>query len=94
MRAQQVDNVHVSQAARRILAGLPTSSQAISLSPYLDANLFAYDDKLITPALRLRTYSEQALKFVSQAHPNACRFKVGFRCDITPCACQVLNAKC
>ena len=31
-----------------------------------DARLFAYDEKLIAPDMRPRTYSEQALKFVSQ----------------------------
>lgn len=73
------DGLHVCllQAARRILGSLPTSSQGVCLSPYLDARLFAYDEKLIAPDMRPRTYSEQALKFVSQAHPNACRFKVG-----------------
>ena len=35
-----------------------------------------YDERLIEADLRLRTYSEQALKFTSLAHPNACRFKV------------------
>lgn len=72
--------VYLCQAARRILAGIPTSSQAASLSPYLDAHLFAYDERLITPALRLRTYNEQPLKFVSQRHPSNCRFKVGTCC--------------
>ena len=72
--------VYPCQAARRILAGIPTSSQAMSLSPYLDAHLFAYDERLITPALRLRTYNEQPLKFVSQRHPSICRFKVGTCC--------------
>jgi hypothetical protein len=66
------------QAARRILGSLPTSSQSLCTSPYLDARLFAYDEKLIAPDMRPRTHSEQALKFVSQAHPKACRFKVGF----------------
>lgn len=80
MAANFCDALHVCllQAARRILGSLPTSSQGVCLSPYLDARLFAYDEKLIAPDMRPRTYSEQALKFVSQAHPNACRFKVGF----------------
>ena len=79
--------VYLCQAARRILAGIPTSSQAVSLSPYLDAHLFGYDERLITPALRLRTYNEQPLKFVSQRHPSICRFKVGTRC-VGPCQTQ------
>ncbi|CAL5221239.1 g3393 [Coccomyxa viridis] len=64
------------QAAKRLMAGIPTSSHRLSLSPYLDAKLFMYDERLIEADLRLRTYSEQALKFTSLAHPKACRFKV------------------
>ena len=64
------------QAAKRLMAGIPTSSHRLSLSPYLDAKLFMYDEGLIEADLRLRTYSEQALKFTSLAHPKACRFKV------------------
>lgn len=68
--------VQCVQAAKRLMAGIPTSSHRLSLSPYLDAKLFMYDERLIEADLRLRTYSEQALKFTSLAHPNACRFKV------------------
>ena len=64
------------QAAKRLMAGIPTSSYRLCMSPYLDAKLFMYDERLIEPDLRLRTYSEQALKFTSLAHPTACRFKV------------------
>ena len=66
---------------RRLLANLPTTAQALCPSPFLDANLFLYDDKLISPVLRMRAYVEQPLKFSSRAHPAACRFKVG----VTPC---------
>lgn len=75
-------NVQSMQAAKRLMAGIPTSSNRLSLSPYLDAKLFMYDERLIEPDLRLRTYSEQALKFTSLAHPNACRFKVCTCCYV------------
>ena len=66
----------VSQIVRRLLANLPTTAQALCPSPFLDANLFVYDDKLISPVLRMRAYVEQPLKFSSRTHPAACRFKV------------------
>ncbi|CAL8468423.1 g7963 [Coccomyxa elongata] len=65
-----------SQVVRRILANVPATAQALCTSPFLDANLFSYDDKLISATLRMRGYTEQPLKFVSRAYPAASRFKV------------------
>ncbi|EIE19430.1 hypothetical protein COCSUDRAFT_48944 [Coccomyxa subellipsoidea C-169] len=64
-----------SQVVRRILANVPATAQALCTSPFLDANLFSYDDKLISATLKMRGYTEQPLKFVSRAHPAASRFK-------------------
>ncbi len=64
------------QVVRRILANVPATAQALCTSPFLDANLFSYDDKLISTTLKMRGYTEQPLKFVSRAHPAASRFKV------------------
>ena len=61
---------------RRILANVPATAQALCTSPFLDADLFSYDDKLISATLRMRGYTEQPLKFVSRAHPATSRFKV------------------
>ena len=69
-----------AQMVRRVLANLPAMAQALSPSPFLDYNLFSYDDKLISPVLRMRAYSEQPLKFSSRAHPNGYRFKVTSQC--------------
>ena len=68
------------QMIRRLLANLPAMAQALSPSPFLDHNLFSYDDKLISPVLRMRAYSEQPLKFSSRAHPSGYRFKVSHCC--------------
>ena len=69
-----------AQMVRRVLANLPAMAQALSPSPFLDYNLFSYDDKLISPVLRMRAYSEQPLKFSSRAHPTGYRFKVTHHC--------------
>ena len=61
-----------------MLAGVPTAAQALCASPYLDAHLFAFDDKLISAVQRPRPYSEQPLKFVSRAFPERSRFKARF----------------
>lgn len=65
---------------KRVLAGVPTTAQALCASPYLDAHLFAFDDKLISAVQRPRPYSEQPLKFVSREFPERSRFKVRSAC--------------
>ncbi|CAL8469979.1 g9521 [Coccomyxa elongata] len=35
-----------SQVVRRILANVPATAQALCMSPFLDANLFSYNDSL------------------------------------------------
>ncbi len=73
-----------AQAVRRMLAGLPATAQALCASPYLDAHLFAFDDKLITAAQRPRPYSEQPLKFASRAFPEHSRFKARCCASVAP----------
>ena len=65
----------VAQMVKRVLAGVPTTAQALCASPYLDTHLFAFDDKLISAVQRPRPYSEQPLKFMSRAFPERSRFK-------------------
>ena len=48
----------VWQVTRRVLAALPPSSQVLCASPYLDACLFQYDEKLISPVVRPRALAE------------------------------------
>jgi De-etiolated protein 1 Det1 len=43
---------------RRVLAAIPPSSQVLCASPYLDANLFQYDEKHISPTIRPRALAE------------------------------------
>lgn len=41
-----------------MLAAIPPSSQVLCASPFLDACLFQYDDKLVSPVTRPRALSE------------------------------------
>lgn len=43
---------------RRVLAAIPPSSQMLCASPYLDACLFQYDEKHISPTVRPRALAE------------------------------------
>lgn len=60
---------------RRILSHLPTNSQMLSPSPYLDAQLFQYDEKLISAMIRPRPYIEAPLKFAARRSGKT-RFKL------------------
>jgi len=74
-----------SQAVRRILANVPVSCQVLSASPYLDGNLFQYDDKYISATVRPRVYGDSILRFVSKQHPESAKFKIaGEPFDIPP----------
>ena len=48
----------VTQVTRRVLAAIPPSSQMLCASPYLDACLFQYDEKHISPTVRPRALAE------------------------------------
>ncbi|KAL0035680.1 hypothetical protein WJX79_007959 [Trebouxia sp. C0005] len=72
-------------AVRRILANVPVSCQVLSASPYLDGNLFQYDDKYISATVRPRVYGDSILRFVSKQHPESAKFKIaGDPFDIPP----------
>lgn len=74
-----------SQAVRRILANVPVSCQVLSASPYLDGNLFQYDDKYISATVRPRVYGDSILRFVSKQHSESAKFKIaGEPFDIPP----------
>ncbi len=73
------------QAVRRILANVPVCCQVLSGSPYLDGNLFQYDDKYISAIVRPRVYGDSILRFVSKQHPESAKFKIaGEPFDIPP----------
>lgn len=72
-------------AVRRILANVPVSCQVLSASPYLDGNLFQYDDKYISATVRPRVYGDSILRFVSKQHSESAKFKIaGEPFDIPP----------
>lgn len=50
---------------RRVLAAIPPTSQVLSASPFLDACLFQYDEKLISPVIRPRALAEVRLSSCS-----------------------------
>ena len=67
---------HAEQAVRRTLASVPVNSQTLSASPYLDGNLFQYDDRFISATVRPRVYGDSVLRFVSKQHPEQAKFKI------------------
>lgn len=65
------------QAMRRVLANIPVNSQVLSSSPYLDVNLFKYDDRLVSPLIRPRVYAvDSIIRFVSRRQPDKAAFKM------------------
>jgi De-etiolated protein 1 Det1 len=55
----------VTQVTRRVLAAIPPSSQMLCASPYLDACLFQYDEKHISPTVRPRALAEVCVSFAA-----------------------------
>lgn len=51
------------EATKRMLAQLPISAQSYSCSPYLDLNLFSYDDKWISVMERPKACGEYPIRF-------------------------------
>ena len=64
-----------AQAIRRIASNLPFAPQSLSVSPFLDKNLFSYDDKMISASERAKPYADFPIKFYSRAM-GALRFKI------------------
>lgn len=66
----------LQQVTRRVLAAIPPSSQVLCASPFLDACLFQYDDKLVSPVTRPRALSEAPLKFTVRGRRETVRLKI------------------
>ena len=66
----------VPQVARRILGAMPASAQSLCASPFLDANLFVFDEKLISAQVRPRSFSEVPVKFAARSSPDQLRFQL------------------
>lgn len=71
-----------SQVTRRALSAVPPSSGLLTSSPYLDAHLYRYDDKLINPIIRPRMVSEQTFKFMWRGPRESIRFKISHCWDL------------
>lgn len=54
----------VTEATKRMLAQLPISSQSFSSSPYLDLQLYSYDDKWVSIMERPKTCGEHPIRWV------------------------------
>lgn len=52
-----------TEAVKRILAQLPISAQSYSCSPYLDLNLFSYDDKWVSVMERPKTCGDYPIRY-------------------------------
>ncbi|TPX72402.1 hypothetical protein SpCBS45565_g00512 [Spizellomyces sp. 'palustris'] len=60
---QKARNGGPVQAVKRVLSGLPFNDQQFVDSPYLDHELFSYDDKAINNVDRARPSGEHPIKF-------------------------------
>lgn len=66
-----------AQVQRRVAGALPAGCQTLCTSPYLDACLFQYDERAISPDGRARAMADQQpIKFVSRRHPDRLKFKL------------------
>ncbi len=74
--AAKADRSERAAFVRRVLAGLPCVSQVLVPSPYLDPQMFAYDDKHVSAVIRPRAASEHPLKFVLRCKPERVAFKL------------------
>ena len=52
-----------TEATKRLLSQLPISAQSYSSSPYLDLQLFSYDDKWVSQMERPKTSGEHPIRF-------------------------------
>lgn len=55
---------------------MPASAQSLCASPFLDGNLFVYDEKLISALVRPRSFSEVPIKFFGRSSPDRVRFQL------------------
>ena len=70
-----------------MLSNLPASCQALSPSPYLDAAIYSYDEKLISALMRPRPPPEAPLKFAPRRTGRP-RFKLALPPGDPPPAAQ------
>ena len=56
-------NGGTTEAKKRVLAQLPISAQSYTVSPYLDLNLFSYDEKWVSVMERPKACGEHAIQF-------------------------------
>lgn len=61
----------LKECATRILAQVPVSPQSYSYSPYLDLEVFSYDDKLISVLERPKPCTENPISFHSRSSGRA-----------------------
>jgi len=64
-----------TEATKRILSQLPISAQSYSSSPYLDLQLFSYDDKWVSLMERPKTSGEHPIRFYVR-NSGLLRFRV------------------
>ncbi|KAI8793651.1 DET1 [Biomphalaria glabrata] len=63
------------EAISRMLTQLPISAQSYSCSPYLDNNLFSYDDKWVSQLERPKTCGDHPIRFFTR-NSGMLRFKI------------------
>ena len=74
-----------SEAVKRMLLQLPSYSQSFSPSPYLDMELFSYDEKMISSSERPKTPSEGAVRFYERESGRlSFRLHAGFAASHSP----------
>lgn len=56
----------IMEANKRILGSIPIASQSFSSSPYLDASLYSYDEKWVSPMERPKVVGEYPIRFYSR----------------------------
>jgi len=56
-------NGGTTEARKRVLAQLPISAQSYTVSPYLDLNLFSYDEKWVSVMERPKACGEHPIQF-------------------------------
>lgn len=64
------------ELSKHISSLLPLSPQMTNSSPYLDARLFQFDDRFVSPYNCPKPVAEHAVKFLTRGLHSATRFKI------------------
>lgn len=64
------------ELSKQISSFLPLSPQMTSSSPYLDARLFQFDDRYVSPYVCPKPVAEHAIKFLTRGLHSSTRFKI------------------